>query len=310
LLFLASVPETFEFAEVGARARHLGRLRLDAAILAQDRELLSLGLSLRVAGVPVVVARKGLAIADDRPLVRWAHAAVAHGVIAPSERTRYEIARLGWLPLERIRTIANGVDVEELRRRSEGWQVLRDDLGLQPGQPVILSIGRLSRHKGTVHLVRAFARVVADHPDAQLLLVGVGFRFRTLTEVVAEENLGRSVHFLGERWDAPKLLRLADVFVLPSLYEGMSTALLEAMALSVPVVATAVSGTPEVIEDGKTGYLVAPADPVSLAHAISAVLDDPRRAARMARGALRTVTRRHSFQRMVDAVEEILLHGW
>jgi glycosyltransferase involved in cell wall biosynthesis len=161
-----------------------------------------------------------------------------------------------------------------------------------------------------VHLVRAFARVVADHPDAQLLLVGVGFRFRSLTQVVAEENLARSVHFLGERWDAPKLLRLADCFVLPSLYEGMSTALLEAMALSVPVVATAVSGTPEVIEDGKTGYLVAPADPVSLAHAISAVLDDPREAARMARGALSTVTRRHSFQRMVDAVEEILHQGW
>ncbi len=305
-----SVPETYEPAEVQSRAAHLAKFDFDAAILCQDRELLSLGPSLRVAGVPLVLARKGLPITDDRPLVRWGHAAVAHGVLTPSERTRYEIAKLGWMPLDGIRAIANGVDPAALRRASRGWEVLRTDLGIPEDAPVVLSVGRLSRHKGTLHLIRAFARVVAAHPEAHLLVIGTGPRGKALGRAVVEEQITDSVHFLGERWDVARFMRLADCFVLPSLYEGMSTALLEAMALGLPVVATAVSGTPEVVTEGETGYLVPPADPVSLAAAINSVIEDPKAATRMGRAAKKHVAKHHGFKPMVDEVEALLHTGW
>jgi glycosyltransferase involved in cell wall biosynthesis/ADP-heptose:LPS heptosyltransferase len=304
-----TVPETLELEQVRAPTERLRRLGLDAAILGQDREILSLGLPLRLAGVPRVLARKGLPMTDDPPLVRWAHAEVMHGLIVPSQQTGDSILERGWLPPERIHVVPNGVDAKALDRAAPGAELLRDDLGLSERARIVLNIGRLSKHKGTVHLIEAMPRILLEHPDAHLLVVGRGPRWKQLSATVEALGLEKSVHFLGERWDAARLLHLAECFVLPSIYEGMSTALLEAMACRVPVVATAVSGTPEVLEDGVNGLLVPPADAVAIASAVAQILSQPRFARQLAARARDHVQRHHSFHDMVDRVERLLFGG-
>jgi glycosyltransferase involved in cell wall biosynthesis len=265
-------------------------------------------LPLRLAKVPVVLARKGLPMVDSRAIVRWAHAAVVDRVLVPARATAQEILKQGWLPKDHVEVIVNGVDSASVRGAASNGtatRLLRADLGLNPDDRHVLSVARLARHKGTAFLIDAIVHVLASHPRARLLLVGRG-EMLPLQRQVDELGIRDRVVFLGERWEIGRVLALADCFVLPSLYEGMSTALLEAMAAGVPVVATRVSGNPEVVRDGVTGLLVPPADPVSLAHAISQVLGDRRRAAKMANAAMRHVAKEHDFHAMIDAVEALL----
>lgn len=302
------VPLTLDFGELGSTIQHLQRLKLDAALLNLDREVLSLALPLRMAEVPVIMARKGLPTIEDRAALRWAYARVLDGVVVPSAHTREEILGAGWMPPEKVRVVVNGVDGSSEDGVS-GLEVLRLDLDLKPDTRVVLSIGRLTEQKGTIHLVRAMEVVLERFPEAKLLIVGRGPSNAALLDEVDAKAVAEHVSFLGERWDTARMLALADCFVLPSLYEGMSTALLEAMRAGVPVVATAVSSAPEVITNGVTGYLVPPADPIAIGNAICRVFQEEGKKSPVAREGRRYVREHHAFEKMVDAIEELLRFG-
>ena len=141
--------------------------------------------------------------------------------------------------------------------------------------PTIISVGRLSPEKGHNTLLEAMALLHTHQTQARLVLVGEGGSQIFLTERIKELNLNGFVHMLGTRRDVAELLANADIFALPSDWEGVSIALLEAMAAGLPVVATAVGGTPEVVIDGINGLLVPPHDPEALAGALSRLLIDP-----------------------------------
>ncbi len=151
----------------------------------------------------------------------------------------------------------------------------RKALGLPENGPLIGSVGRLDPVKGHGTLVRAFARVLGQHPDAHLVLAGEG-ECRPACEALARElGAGERVRFLGWRDDVKELLGAMDLFVLPSLNEGMGRAVVEAMAAGLAVVATRVGGVPQVVAEGVTGVLVPPEDPASLAEAIGRLLSRP-----------------------------------
>src|SRR5262249_5244968 len=141
---------------------------------------------------------------------------------------------------------------------------LRERLGAGPERPVVLTLGRLDAQKGYPVLLEAAAQL----PDADFAVAGEGPERDVLEDLAGRLGIADRVHFLGHRTDVPELLAAADVFALPSLYEGSSLAVLEAMAARRAVVSSAVGGTEELIEDGESGLLVPPGDAAALAGAI------------------------------------------
>jgi glycosyltransferase involved in cell wall biosynthesis len=185
----------------------------------------------------------------------------------------YLLKEIGLDPAK-IRVVVNGVDVAALDAAAPG-EAVRRDLGLPAEAPVIGLVGRLDHWgKGHQELFTALAQIHASHP-VHALIVGGGRREDEVRQLAVSLGLAESVHFLGPRRDVPDLLNAMDIFVLPSYSEGVSLALLEAMAAGLPVIATAVGGTPEVVTDGVTGLLIPPRDPAALAGALERLLNDP-----------------------------------
>jgi len=190
------------------------------------------------------------------------------GVIAVSTRIRERLlAEHPRLEPERVVVVDNGVALPE---PSSGDALAEVRL---PGHGVIVTVARLDVVKDLGTLLAA----VAGLPQTQLILVGDGPERAALEARARQPDLAGRVSFLGFRSDIDALLAASDLFALSSLSEGMSIAALEAMAAGLPVVATAVEGTPDVVVDGQTGLLVPPRDPTALAGALRAVLGDPAR---------------------------------
>ena len=147
-------------------------------------------------------------------------------------------------------------------------------------------------------------------PDLVVLLVGEGRRQEDLRRQVRDLGLESTVRFLGTRRDLAEIYRALDLFVHPSLWEGLPLALLKAMGAGLPVVATRVSGSQEAIEDGVNGCLVAPGDPEALARAILELHRHPEARRRLGDAARRTVAARYSLEAMLQRLEELYLDLW
>jgi glycosyltransferase involved in cell wall biosynthesis len=228
----------------------------------------------RRAGCPAVLQTQHLPYLVAHPRKRRAyHHAVEQvdRLIAVSEGLRRTYHRIGVAP-ERFTTVPNGV--APLRDRI-GRDAARAALRLDRRQPVVLTVGRLTHMKGQCHLVDAVPDLLARFPDLAVVLVGDGPLREALEKRVAALGVGSAVRFTGHRPDARQLLEAADVFVLPSRHEGMPLVALEAMEAGLPVVATRVIGTEEVVVDGVTGALVRPGDPAALGAALERLLADP-----------------------------------
>ena len=179
--------------------------------------------------------------------------------------------------------------------------VPRSDLAESGAGPVVLTVARLDGQKGITHLLDAAVAI----PHASFAIAGDGPNRAALEARAAELGVSDRVRFLGHRQDVPSLLAAADLFVLPSLYEGLPLSVLEAMAAGVPVVATAIGGTDEVVRDGETGTLVPPANSDALAAAITRALADRDRASRLALAARSLVAREYSVASMVRSVSRL-----
>lgn len=199
----------------------------------------------------------------------------------------------------------NGIDARFFRRDSFSREARpkKLPLGVPDVYPRIGAIGRLVKQKGLCYLIQAM-RIVNQHRTVHLLVIGSGPLESDLRRQVQELGLADRVHFLGNRQDVMQILPHLDLVVSSSLWEGLSTVLLEAMAMRVPVVATCVSGSCEIIRHGETGLLVPPGDPESLAQAIVTILDDPAEAQRMAERAY-DVARNYTIQGAARRYAEI-----
>lgn len=203
-------------------------------------------------------------------------------VAAVCEAARAQFAQQGVRPRRRLLAVPNGIRVETFSQASdERRAALRNVLGLAPGTRIVGTVGRLNPVKDQATLLRAFARVHAGAADTVLVLVGDGALRGALQAQAAALGIGDAVRFLGDRSDVRQLLQGFDLFVLSSLSEGYSMALLEACASGLPIVATDVGGNREIVVDGRNGAIVAASDDAALADAIAALLREPARAAQM-----------------------------
>ncbi len=220
------------------------------------------------------------------------------------ERKVLDEGRLG---AERV-LIYNGVDLDRLDHQ-EPCCTLREEYGMDPDAAIVGVVGRLELEKGHPTLLEAWPLVLGRVPSAYLLIVGEGSRQDALREIAREQGVERHVIFTGRRDDIAAVTAALDVAVLPSYREAQGLTILEAMAMSRPVVASNVGGIPEMIEDGVTGLLVPPHDPPALASAISRLLLDHPYADTLARAGHQLVHDRFCVQRMVNAVQELYDEG-
>jgi glycosyltransferase involved in cell wall biosynthesis len=230
--------------------------------------------------------------------------AAADAVIAVSQGLVDFLERAESLPRGKTVVIGNGVD-PSIAFRAPAREEARKVLGLEPGIPVLGTVGRLAEQKGQIDLLRALPAILKEHPEARLLVAGDGELRVPLEQESLRLGLQGAVRFLGHRDDVPVVLKALDVFVLPSRWEGLPQALLEAMALSLPVVATRCVGVEETVEDGASGRLVPQADPAALAAATIDLLRDPERASRMGERGRRVVMERHAQDRVAARVDRL-----
>ncbi len=196
------------------------------------------------------------------------------------------------------------MDLARLREHRPRTEVRRE-LGLAAAARVVGLVARLD-HWGKGH--REFFSALAALPErypVEALIIGGGRREAEMRRLATELGLAGRVHFLGQRDDVPDLLSALDLFVLPSHSEGVSLALLEAMAAGLPVIASRVGGLPEVVTDGENGLLIPPQDPQALATALERLLADPDLAQKLGANARRHVEENYSLERLGREINEI-----
>lgn len=275
----------------------------------------------RLAGVRVIACQRHLKLSDRKVhelgtrVIHW----LAHRVLVNSEAIRERIIEQGSARPEKIVVVRNGVlgahagrvheSAAHTSRAEEMWGIASMQAGRLRSQgaraQVVGMVARMQPVKGHKFFIDAAARVAQSQPDVRFVLVGDGPLRPEIEAQVARLGLADRVHLLGDRTDAAKLIPEFDLLVLASLHEGLPNAVMEAMAAGVPVVATAVGGTKELIVDGETGYLVPPADAIALAERIACALANEETSRRVAASGFEFVKDRLSIGRMVASVENL-----
>lgn len=235
----------------------------------------------------------------------------ADAVITVSDQLRKDMIDFGKVSPNKITTIENGIDLNRFNGNRLDRKEIRKKLDLEISTPVIGIVGNLTEVKGHRYFLEA-ASVISKHkPDARFLIVGDGVLREQLENQAHRLGIAQKVSFLGRRSDVPEILSALDVFVLSSEFEGIPNALLEAMAMGKPVVATKVGGVPEIVEDGYTGITVSPKNSLTLAEAITRLLKDNMLSMQMGYKASKVIRERFNVSLMVDRYEALydnLLH--
>jgi len=260
-----------------------------------------------LAGVPLrITALRGLYHPKNAALRALEDLAnrCAHAVIANSRAALESAAEHENLREAEGRVIYNGIESSCFQGLDRA--AAREDRGWAPDDAVLISVANLIPYKGHEMLLRGAALVLRDHPSARFILVGndhTGIRGR-LEALAAELSIAERVEFHEGVTDVAPWLAAADISLLCSTEEGLPNALLESMAAGLPVVATAVGGSRELVREGQTGYLVPSGDHRALAQAIGRLLASPARCAEFGRAARETVEREYSWERMVGETLE------
>ena len=236
-------------------------------------------------------------VGAERVAVRW-----CDRIVTVSEFQRDWALRVGIGKPRQIVSIPNGVPTERAHSRRSRAEV-RAELGIGDAF-MMLSTGRLAEQKGLEYLIRAAALLRKDMPSAKIALAGDGPLKQPLSRLILDLGVEEKVALLGLRSDVGDLLAACDLVVLPSLWEGLSISLLEAMAAGKPVVTTTVGGNREVTNNGETAVLVPPKDPVSLAEAIRTLATDGSRLEELGRKGQEAQRERYTLRRMLDAYSD------
>jgi glycosyltransferase involved in cell wall biosynthesis len=261
-----------------------------------------------LAGVRV---RIGTHLGSIRGIPKWrekVHALLVNmgciqTLIAASGGTRQNAVREGVSPA-RIQVIPNGAGLFEVERIDRNR--VRHILGLHENELLLVSVGRLVHEKGHEFLIQAMSDVTAEFPNVRVAICGDGPLHDHLASLISLNALDDRVRLLGQWDDIPHLLAAADVFVLPSRWEGLSIALLEGMIAKLPIVATRVEGVEEVIEHNVNGLLVPLEDPEALGKAILQLLADPEKRARMGLAAHTRVLQGYTTDRMSEQYLKVI----
>lgn len=264
----------------------------------------------RLCGVPVILnhdhtnddyrASQRVRLALDSFSNRF----VSHIITVSDSCRKFLITREG-VPAEKITLIQNAIDLRRFSPDCGTRAEARRTLGLPEHGPVVAGVGRLNPQKNFSLFIRVAARVLKRHPQAVFLLAGEGPEEGRLRQLAQESELGERLHFCGYVPDPRQVYLAADVLLMPSRFEGLPMTLLEAMAMRVPVVASALDGIAEVVADAKDGFLVPSGEESVFSDRVCRLIEDPAFARDIGAAASEKISRRFSLVRLCREVEEI-----
>jgi glycosyltransferase involved in cell wall biosynthesis len=235
-------------------------------------------------------------------VLRWC----AQTIIACAPEVRQAGVDRLRLPVGKLVDVPNGIDTAAYASPDPAAEACREALLQGALGPLVIAVGNMRPAKGHEYLLEATARLRARFPGMRVVIVGRGGEHEApLRARITTLSLDDTVALAGERREVARILQAADLFVQPSVIEGLPLALLEAMAAGVPTLATAVGGVPRIVEDQITGRLVQPADPVALAEAMQDLIDHPDHARRMAAAAQERVRRLYGAKAWANRLERI-----
>ncbi len=276
----------------------------------------------RLAGIPVIVStlhapstwKKSRSLKDrvKRYLDMVTANRINDGLIAISEEVKRYQVETGGMKESKIRVLTNPVSMSDFSKDLSCKRETRMALGLSEKDIVLINVGSLKPIKGQQYLIQAVAHLRDRHPDLKTIIVGDGYLRNDLERLCERLRVKERVLFVGLRQDIPRLLSVADIFVVSSLSEGISIAILEAMAMELPIVATDTGGNKELIRNKETGLLTIPADERDLANCIESLIRHPDSARQMAENAFEYVQSHHDSRRIADEIGtyyEELLHS-
>jgi len=275
-------------------------------IHAQDQDtIIYAGLAGRLLGIPSIMTRHVL----EESSINWkkklrlqmVYFSARYGitkVIAVSEMVREHFSKQARIPLGKIDKIYNGIELEKYDHLTHR-NAIRSKLGWDSNSPIGIFVSVLRPGKGFELLFNCIPRILEKIPDFQVKLVGGGKLEMMLREQAAP--LGKAVEFLGQRMDIPDLLSASDLLIQASWSEALPTVLIEAGAASLPVVATNVGGSSEIVQDGVGGLLILPGDENALVNAVLELLRDPEKSRRMGESANRFVSENFSLEKQAVA---------
>lgn len=260
------------------------------------RPLLAGGIACRLTRVPGVVISRRVNFPLRSVMSTLKYNLLADRIFTVSASIQETLLRNRVSP-KRVSVIYEGVDLDWFDQQTTRLVVQKH------GRTLVGTVAHLSQEKGHVTLLEAFAKLKDRCPETILLIVGDGELRSALEAKAIHLGISPQVEFLGFRSDVEGLVKQLDVFCLPSLSEGLSSAILAAMAARLPVVATSVGGIPELVQDGVTGRLVAPNDPHQLAAALENLLTDRALRERMGKSGRRRVESQFTLQGKLEATE-------
>lgn len=260
----------------------------------------------RLAGVPVIVSHEHTWSYQGRPLRRLIDRhLIARGsdaFVAVSAEDRRKMIEIEGIDAADTVVVPNGIsDLPAPSGRN-----VRAELGLPPGRPLALALGRLERQKGFDVLIEAARRM----PDVTVVIAGEGDERDSLEDLLRRHGLGDRVRLLGFRSDVPDLLAAADVVVFPSRFEGSPLSVIECMATGAAIVATRVGGVPELVDDGAHALLVPPENPAELVEAVLRVVREPELGAELGARARERQQAEFGIEAMLDRLSELYAALW
>jgi glycosyltransferase involved in cell wall biosynthesis len=261
----------------------------------------------RMAGVPGIIHTVHNIYVKRRTkyhLINWALSFFTDRIIAVSGAVKESLIRYDRIKPEKVQVIYNGIDFQKFNDHVSSREV-RSELGIKPEDFVIGVIARLEEQKGHRYLLEALAQKPELLVPFKILIIGDGKLRPALEEESRKRGLSSHVLFLGTRKPISPMLKAMDLFLLPSLWEGFSMAILEALAAGVPVIATRVGGAEEVITSGEDGFLIPPGDVQSLAEALLDAFSHRDKYLEMARKGKERVHQNFSKERHVDALQRL-----
>ena len=280
-------------------ASYLKELSIDVLICNLNKDVRVAGLAARIAGTPVVIARHGMLLCSKK----WKHkislTKFTDGIITNSKTIQETYAGYGWFPKDFVKVIYNGIVIPE--------HVEQVDFSSRfPCKKIIYSAGRFSEQKGFNYLIEAAQILQKKRSDLAFFVSGEGKLASILQKQVADAGLRETFVFEGFADDIFPYLKGCDLFVLASLFEGMPNVVMEAMAAAKPVIATDVNGARELMQDGNTGFIVPPANPLALANAIDSLIDNTEKLRAFGTAGKERVAQHFTMQQMTDNLEAFL----
>jgi glycosyltransferase involved in cell wall biosynthesis len=299
-----NIPADIAFWKIPSLKLFLLNRNIDVLICCQNKDVKIGAKAAREVGIKAIFARQGIQNLTNKKKYIRPFTQYIDGIITNTKSIKDKYESYGWFPENFIHVIYNGVEIHDDIESID----LRKKYTLPKNSKIVFSAGRLDHQKGFDLLIEVAKKAKEQHLNWQILIAGEGKLRESLKALSAKTKVKDMIHFIGFSNQVPSLLMSADVFVMPSRYEGMPNALLEAMAAGKANVATAVNGAPELVENGVTGFLVKTESSNEIFDRLRQILSDKDLRMSMSLASLEKVKQQFTNEKMVENLEKLFIN--